>query len=80
MRKAITSDPSEDMLHKIRNARLAIMSKSKRDIKCPYCQHTAFVVFADATGFVETKCKKCKQEVIVDLVSMRRIRQYKVTI
>ncbi len=74
MGKCITFDPCEELQEKIRRAREAVATKARRTIRCPYCRHNAIVVFADATGYVQTKCAKCRTELVIDVVNMRRIR------
>ena len=76
MRKPHTCIPSEEMMMKVKRAVESIRNKESKDVKCPYCNHTAFVVYLGATGFVENKCRKCKRSVVVDLVSMRRIKHH----
>lgn len=73
MGRVFTREPTEEMMLKIRKARATIVSSEQRNIKCPYCEHTALVVYAGTTGHVKTKCVKCKHEVIIDLVNMRNI-------
>ena len=68
------SEPSADMMEKIRKARLAIASQEPRYIKCPYCKHNAIAVYQDTRGHVESKCKKCGQITVFDVMSMRRTR------
>lgn len=75
MNNMVATNPNIDIMAKIQRARKIINSKPKRNIKCPYCQHTALIVYADTTGYVETKCKKCKQHVLIDLVNMRRMNK-----
>ncbi len=66
--------PSAEVMAKVIRAREAIASQQRRTIKCPYCQRNAIVVFQDARGHVQTKCKFCGNEVVFDVLSMRRIR------
>lgn len=70
-----TNIPNDELMAKIIKARDNIRNKGSREIKCPYCKHTAFTVFADSTGYIETKCSKCKQPILIDLVSMRRMNR-----
>ncbi len=69
-----TYEPSAEMQMKIRRAREAIANQSRRTVKCPYCRHNAIVVFEDTQGHVQTKCKSCGREVVLDVLSMRRLR------
>ena len=66
--------PSPEVMTKVIRAREAIASQQRRTIKCPYCQRNAIVVFQDARGHVQTKCKFCGNEVVFDVLSMRRMR------
>ena len=66
--------PSAEVMAKVIRAREAIASQQHRTIKCPYCQRNAIVVFQDARGHVQTKCKFCGNEVVFNVLSMRRIR------
>lgn len=75
MQRVYTNIPNDELMAKIRKARDSIRNKTSRDIKCPLCKHTVFTVFADSSGYVETKCRKCKQPILVDLVSMRRMNR-----
>lgn len=43
-----------------------------RTAVCPFCGHKLFSVYEGTTGYIETKCSKCKQIVPFNLVSMRR--------
>ncbi len=75
MAKIFTNIPNDELMAKIIKARDNIRNKTSRDIKCPHCKHTVFSVYADSTGYIETKCRKCKQPVLIDLVSMRRMNR-----
>ncbi len=77
-RKVVPRDPSPEMQAKIRRAVEAVRNQPRRVIKCPYCSHSGLIVFADATGHVQTKCKLCDREVILDVVNMRRPRHNRV--
>lgn len=68
-------EPSTEYKVKVQNAVETIRNKTSREIRCPYCKRIALVVYADSTGVVRTKCEKCKKEILVDLVSMRRINR-----
>ena len=68
------SEPSAEMQMKIIRARKAIAQQKPRYLRCPYCQHNALAVYDDPRGQVETKCKKCGEITVFDVVSMRRTR------
>lgn len=70
------SEPSAEMQRKIVRAREAIARQKQRYLRCPYCQHNALAVYEDTRGHVETKCKKCGNVTVFDVLSMRRIRSH----
>ena len=69
-----TTEPTEELLQKIRRAREEIVTKKSRDIKCPYCLHKLMVVYEDCTGHFEAKCSKCGRITVIDAASMLRMR------
>ena len=68
------TEPSAEMLVKIRMARNAIASQKPRMVKCPYCKHNSIIVFEDTRGLVQAKCKACGRETVFDVLSMRRFQ------
>ncbi len=74
-RKIYTNIPQEELMRKIRNARRSIQNKESRTIKCYHCGHSAFTVYAESTGYIENKCRKCNKLVLVDLINMRRLNK-----
>ena len=68
------TEPSAEMLVKIRMARNAIASQKPRMVKCPYCKHNSIIVFEDTRGHVQAKCKACGRETVLDVLSMRRFQ------
>lgn len=68
------SEPSAEMQMKIIRARKSIAQQKPRYLRCPYCQHNALAVYEDTRGHVETKCKKCGEITVFDVLSMRRTR------
>lgn len=44
------SEPSEEMMEKIRKARHAIANQKTRMVKCPFCGHNSIAVFEDTRG------------------------------
>lgn len=68
------TEPSAEMLVKIRMARNAIASQKPRMVKCPYCKHNSIIVFEDTRGHVQAKCKACGRETVFDVLSMRRFQ------
>lgn len=68
------TEPSAEMLVKIRMARNAIASQKPRMVKCPYCKHNSIIVFEGTRGHVQAKCKACGRETVFDVLSMRRFQ------
>lgn len=68
------TEPSDEMMVKIRMARNAIASQKPRMVKCPYCKHNSIIVFEDTRGHVQAKCKACGRETVFDVLSMRRFQ------
>lgn len=64
-------DRMDEMLKAIRTT----SAKRSRAVLCPHCGHKVFTVFEGTTGYIETKCSKCKEIVPYNLVSMRRVRR-----
>ena len=74
MKKNIrVSEPSPEMMVKIRRARSAIANQKRRMVKCPYCGHNTIAVFEDSRGHIQAKCKACGRETVFDVISMRRL-------
>lgn len=72
MKKSIrTMIPSAEVMAKVNQAKEAIVSQQRRYLKCPYCGHNSMVVYEDTRGHVETKCKKCGNITVFDVLSMR---------
>lgn len=63
---------SDEMMSLVLSAVRAVASQSQRVVRCPYCRHSAIIVFEDARGHVQTKCNRCKRDVVIDVLSMRR--------
>ena len=68
------TEPSDEMMAKIRMARNAIASQKPRMVKCPYCKHNSIIVSEDTRGHVQAKCKACGRETVFDVLSMRRFQ------
>lgn len=64
------SEPSEEMMEKIRKARHAIANQKTRMVKCPFCGHNSIAVFEDTRGHVQAKCKLCGRETVFDVLSI----------
>lgn len=70
------SEPSPDLQLKIQKAVEAVRDQKSRNIKCPYCKHTAFIVFEDSRGHIQNKCSKCGREIIFNVICMRRVQHF----
>lgn len=65
------SEPSAEMQMKIARAREAVACQEPCYLRCPYCRHNALAVYGDTRGHVETKCKKCGNVTVFDVLDMR---------
>lgn len=78
MKSKYISVPSEETQAKIRKAIDAIADQKSKTIKCPYCQRKVMHVFEDTTGHIKTKCTRCGQELVINVLDLRRAsRNYK---
>ena len=62
----------QEMLKEIR----ATSAMPARKVTCLYCGHRVFSVYEGTTGYLETKCCKCKHIVSFNLASMRRVKPW----
>jgi len=69
------TEPSAEVMQKVQ-AREAIRGQRQRYLKCLYCHHNTIMVYEDARGHIEAKCKKCGKITVFDVVSMRKIKTY----
>ena len=67
MKRIYVRPLSQEMQQQLAQAQAATALQRRRTIKCPYCQHNAIVIFEDARGHVQTKCKRCGEETIFDI-------------
>ncbi len=61
--------PSPELMMNVRRARAAVASQKQRKIRCPYCHHNSIVVFEDTRGHVQSKCKRCGNETVFDVLT-----------
>lgn len=66
--------PNPEMLLKMQIAIEMIADQNERIVKCPLCSHNAIIVFEDTRGHVRTKCKKCNEEIVLDVMNMRKLK------
>ena len=59
------------MTDKLKRAREAVATQSNRNIACPYCGRRIISVYSDTRGHIQTKCSKCGNEYVLDIVNMR---------
>ncbi len=64
--------PSSDMMVKIIAAVNAVSNQKERKVRCPVCKHNTIIVYDDTRGHVKTKCKRCNNEVVIDVLNMRK--------
>lgn len=77
MKSKYISEPSEETQAKIRKAIDAIADQKSKTIKCPYCQRKVMHIFEDTTGHVKTKCTRCGQVLVINVLDLRRAKQYR---
>lgn len=68
------SKPTPEVLAMIRRSAEDAAEVPFRNVFCPYCHHRILVVYNDATGHVQAKCKVCGNETIFDLKNMRKVQ------
>lgn len=73
MRKTVVK-PTPEILAQIRKSEHDVINIPFRNMFCPYCHHRILVVYNDASGHVQAKCKLCGNETIFDLKSMRQVQ------
>jgi len=62
---------SEEVLAKVRKHTSGTEGQKTRMMRCHYCEHKAVKVFEDAKGHIETKCKKCGEIAVYNVVLRR---------
>lgn len=67
------TEPSPKVMTQIRTARAAVASQRRRVLQCHWCKHNSIVVYEDARGHIQAKCKVCGKENLYDLLNMRRL-------
>ena len=65
-----------DVQKKLRLSASEIGDLKPRDVKCPYCGFVVSKVYADIKGHMLMKCRKCKNEAIINLAYFRKQKQY----
>ena len=66
---------TEEVLKKIRNAQDASEGLSAKILRCPYDNHRIADSYSGANGQIRAKCSVCGREIVIDLVSWRKIKQ-----
>lgn len=56
-----------DVLARIRRDRSEVEGMETKTVFCPHCQHKTLVIYEDASGHVQCRCKKCGQEAVYHL-------------
>ena len=50
-----------DVLDRIKRVKREVDGLESRSLYCPYCNHQSLIIYSDAKGHVQTKCKRCGQ-------------------
>ena len=62
---------NDEIFEKLEISKAEVATLTKRDILCPNCNFRISTVFADASGHMQVKCKKCKNEYILNFAYFR---------
>ena len=62
---------SDDVFKKLEDSKTEAATLTSRDLLCPNCHFRIDTVFSDAQGHLQVKCKKCKNEYIMNLAYFR---------
>ena len=62
---------SDDVFKKLEDSKTEVATLTSRDLLCPNCHFRIDTVFSDAQGHLQVKCKKCKNEYIMNLAYFR---------
>lgn len=62
---------NDEIFEKLKISKAEVATLTKRDILCPNCNFRISTVFADASGHMQVKCKKCKNEYILNFAYFR---------
>lgn len=62
---------NDEIFEKLKISKAEVATLTKRDILCPNCNFRISTVFADARGHMQVKCKKCKNEYILNFAYFR---------
>ena len=62
---------NDKIFEKLEISKAEVATLTKRDILCPNCNFRISTVFADARGHMQVKCKKCKNEYILNFAYFR---------
>ena len=68
MKLDLSNGLSESVLAKVRKHAAGTEALNRRILKCHFCDHKAIVVFEGSQGYVQTKCKRCSNEAIYNVV------------
>ncbi|MBQ3139928.1 MAG: hypothetical protein IJB68_10565 [Ruminococcus sp.] len=62
---------NDEIFEKLEISKAEVATMTKRDMLCPNCNFRISTVFADARGHMQVKCKKCKNEYILNFAYFR---------
>jgi len=66
---------TEELLAKIRKAQDASDGLSSKILRCPYDNHRIADSYSGASGQIRAKCSVCGREIVIDLVSWRKVKE-----
>lgn len=62
---------TEEIQKKLTDSRTEVADLTSRDLICPNCHFRIETIFSDIRGHIQVKCKKCKNEYIMNLAYFR---------
>ncbi len=65
---------NDEVFQKLESSKRETVTLTKRDLLCPNCHFRIDTVFSDIQGHIQVKCKKCKNEYIMNLAYFRTFR------
>lgn len=70
---------SEEIAYKLALSLAEVEGMEAKSLLCPICDFRIEDVYEDKSGHVKVKCKKCKNELVLNLAYFRRMRRYRYT-
>lgn len=62
---------NDEVIKKLKTSKAEVATLTKRDLLCPNCRFRIDTLFSDVRGHIQVKCKKCKNEYIMNVAYFR---------